>query len=247
MNPATSSGQAPPTRSGRSSDRRLGLLGGTFDPFHFGHVDAAEAAQRALALDEMLVVPSHDPPHRPVDPHASAYHRFALVSLAINGREHWRTSDMEVSRPGPSYSADTLRALHAAGWARTQIFFILGADAFAEIATWREYPAVLELAHFAVVARPGTTLDFAAARIPELRPRIQVAADAAASPAHTGIFLVEARTRDISSTAIRARLAAGLPIDDLVPAAVARHIRQHLLYAAVDHLHGQNASPPSRA
>ena len=237
----------PSTSSGHGGERRLGLLGGTFDPFHFGHLDAADAAQRALALDEMLVVPSHDPPHRPIDPHASAYHRFALVSLAIDGRDNWRTSDIEVARPGPSYSADTLRALHATGWARTQIFFILGADAFADIATWREYPAVLDLANFAVVARPGTTLDAAASRIRELRPRMRTATGAAAQGAHTGIFLVEARTRDISSTAIRARLSAGLPIDDLVPPAVARHITQHRLYAAVDDLHGQNAIPPSRA
>jgi nicotinate-nucleotide adenylyltransferase len=236
MNPSTGSAQ-----------HRLGLLGGTFDPFHFGHLDAAEAAQRALALDEMLVLPSHDPPHRPIDPHASAYHRFALVALAINGRDNWRTSDMEVSRGGPSYSADTLRALHAAGWEGTQIFFILGADAFAEIATWREYPAVLDLAHFAVVARPGTTLDAAASRIAELRPRMQPATGATIRGAQTRIFLVEARTRDISSTAIRTRLSAGLPIDDLVPAAVARHITQHRLYAAVDHLHGQDARPSSRA
>ena len=221
-------------------DRRLGLLGGTFDPIHVGHLDAGEAAQQALGLDELLVVPSHDPPHRPVEPHASAYHRFALVALAIDGRPGWRTSDVEVAREGPSYTADTLRTLRAGGWRGSQIFFILGADAFAEIATWLEYPAVLDLAHFAVIARPGTTLDAAVSRTPALRPRMRPSGAAHGQLSDTAVFLVEAQTRDVSSTAIRARRAAGLPIDDLVPAAVARHILTHDLYRPVDDLHGQD-------
>lgn len=231
MNPSTSSGRG---------EGRLGVLGGTFDPIHFGHLDAGDAAQRALRLDEVLVIPSHDPPHRPVDPHASVFHRFAMVALALEERPGWRTSDVEVGRHGPSYTADTLRTLHRRGWTRLQIFFILGADAFAEIATWREFPAVLDLAHFAVIARPGITLDAAAGRMPELRARMRAPEDAGRTAAETGIFLVEAPTRAVSSTAIRARLAAGLPIDDLVPAPVARHITAHHLYLAVDDLHGKD-------
>jgi nicotinate-nucleotide adenylyltransferase len=230
-----------------NGERRLGVLGGTFDPIHVGHLDAGDAAQRALDLDDVLVVPSHDPPHRAGVPRASAFQRFALAALATDGRTGWRTSDIEVSRQGPSYTADTLRALQALGWRRSQIFFILGADAFAEIAMWREFPAVLDLAHFAVIARPGTTLDAAAARTPELRKRMRHPVKPPGDPVDTCIFLVEARTRDVSSTAIRARLAAGLPIDDLVPAAVARHIQAHQLYVAVDDLHGENAGPRSRA
>jgi nicotinate-nucleotide adenylyltransferase len=117
------------------------------------------------------------------------------------------------------------------GWHASQIFFILGSDAFAEIATWREFPAVLDAANFVVIARPGTTLDAAATRMPSLRGRLG-----------TSIFLVEARTRDVSSSTIRARLAARQPIDDLVPAAVARHILAHHLYDAVDNLHGQDSA-----
>ena len=220
--------------------QRYGVLGGTFDPIHYGHLDAGDAAQRALRLDSVLVVPSHDPPHRPVDPHASVFHRFAMVALAIEDRPGWRTSDVEVTRQGPSYTAETLRALQRRGWTRSQIFFILGADAFAEIATWREFPAVLDLAHFAVIARPGTTLEAAAGRSPELRGRMRTPEDARINGAETGIFLVRAATRDVSSTTIRARLATGLPIDDLVPAAVARHITAHHLYLAVDDLHDKN-------
>jgi nicotinate-nucleotide adenylyltransferase len=221
--------------------RRLGLLGGTFDPIHHGHLDAADAARRALTLDEIRLLPAHDPPHRPIDPRATAFHRFALVSLAINGLDGYAASDVELVREGPSYTADTLRGVHREGWLPSQIFFILGSDAFAEIDTWHEYPRVLEAANFAVIARPGTTLDAAVERAPALRSRTWRAADVGAvSGGNTAIFLVEARTRDVSSTGIRARLAAGQAIDDLVPAAVARHIVAHHLYGAVDELHGQD-------
>ena len=220
--------------------RRLGLLGGTFDPIHYGHIDAASAAQTAIGLDEMLVVPAHDPPHKPVDPRATAFQRFALVALAIQDRDSWRASDMELTREGASYTIDTLRTLHQRGWTASQLFFILGADAFAEIATWRAYPAVLDAANFVVVARPGASLDEAARRAPDAQSRIrQVNAAGGAGALNTAVFLVEARTRDVSSTTIRARLAARLPIDDLVPAAVARHILAHHLYGAVDDLHGE--------
>jgi nicotinate-nucleotide adenylyltransferase len=213
------------------ASRRLGILGGTFDPIHVGHLDAADAACRALRLDEVRLIPSSDPPHRTADPLASGFHRFALVALAIQGHDALRVSDLELTRTGPSYTADTLRAIAREGWTPSQIFFILGSDAFAEIATWREFPAVLDAANFVVIARPGTTLETAIARTPSLRGR-----------EGKSLFLVEARTRDVSSSTIRARLAAHQPIDDLVPAAVAWHIAAHHLYGAVDDLHGQDTA-----
>jgi nicotinate-nucleotide adenylyltransferase len=223
------------------SPRRLGVLGGTFDPIHYGHLDAAEAARAAMELDEVVFVPTHDPPHKPADPRATAFQRFALVALAIQDAPGYRASDMELTREGASYTVDTLRALHADGWLPSQIFFIVGADAFADIATWRAFPGVLDLAHFVAVARPGTTLDAAAARTPELRHRMRIPGSGLRPlQADTAIYLVEARTRDVSSTTIRTRLAAGADIDDLVPPAVARHILAHQLYGAVDHLHGQD-------
>jgi nicotinate-nucleotide adenylyltransferase len=218
---------------------RLGLLGGTFDPIHFGHLDAAGAAQHALLLDEIRFIPAHDPPHRPSDPRASAFHRFALVALALDGHSRYRASDMELTRDGPSYTTDTLDALRREGWHPSQLFFILGADAFAEIATWRHFPAVLDAAHFVVVARPGTTLSAAAARTPAIQSRLRSAEAAPTGGAETFVFLVEALTRDVSSTTIRARLAAGEAIDDLVPGAVARHIIANRLYGAVGSLHGK--------
>lgn len=208
-----------------TTTRRLGVLGGTFDPIHNGHLRAGEAAQDALELDEIRVIPSHDPPHRPLNPKASAFHRFALVALAIQGRESWRLSDAELTRPGPSYTAHTLRALHAEGWDPAQIFFIIGSDAFAEIATWYEFPAVLCYANFAVLGRPGGMTPTAALeRVDTVRP-----ADPAAS-GETGFFTIDAEMPPISSTDIRARLAAGRSIDALVPRPVAQYILNHRLY-----------------
>ena len=227
-------------------NRRLGVLGGTFDPIHTGHLRAGEAAGAALALDEIRVVPAHDPPHRTLDPRASAFHRFALIALALDGRPGWRLSDAELVRTGPSYTAHTLSTLHAEGWRPAQIFFILGSDAFVEIATWYDFPAVLEAANFAVIARPGTTLDQAAATTAAVGRRLrQVATGARIAPmdtAETGTFLIETNTPDISSSEIRKRLATGRSIADLVPAAVARHIHTHHLYDSsptVDDLHGK--------
>ena len=195
-----------------NENRRLGVLGGTFDPIHYGHLRAGEAAEELLKLDEIRVIPSHDPPHRALDPKASAYHRFALAALAIEGRERWRLSDSELLRSGPSYTAPTLRALQAEGWQASQIFFIIGTDAFAEIATWYDYPAVLDLAHFAVVTRTG----------------------APATPIKNArVSYVNVKTPDVSSTEIRARLAAGQSIADLVPRVVERYILNHRLYVSL--------------
>ena len=208
--------------------RRLGVLGGTFDPVHFGHLDAADAARAALSLDEVLFIPLHDPPHKSTDPRASDFHRFAMVALAVAGRAGDRVSDMELLRAGSSYTWDTLHALHAAGWDASELFVILGADAFADIATWHRFPDVLDAARFAVIARPGMTLEAALARTPELRSRVG-----------TTISLVDAHTRDVSSTTIRQRIAAGSRIDDLVPASVARHISANHLYTD-ERLHGED-------
>jgi len=224
---------------------RIGVVGGTFDPIHVGHLDAAEAAARHLVLDEMVFIPSHDPPHRRTGPHASALHRFAMVALAVAGHSRYRVSDDEMLRGGRSYTADSLRRLHAAGWRPAQIFFILGADAFAEIATWHEFPEVLDAAHFVVVARPGTNLANGLARNQALAPRVREHGLLHASDDTTSIVLIEARTRDVSSTAIRARIARGEPIDNLVPAAVAKHIAANGLYTTVNELHGQDESSKS--
>src|SRR5262245_38036032 len=146
-------------------------MGGTFDPIHCGHVDVGEAAVRALGLSRLFVITSNVPPHRP-QPFASRFHRFAMVALCTVGREPWRVSDLELRTPPPSYTSDTLKKFHERGYGPNQLFFVLGADAFADIGTWRDYPDILDQANFAVVSRPGFPVDQLAHRLPLLANRM---------------------------------------------------------------------------
>jgi nicotinate-nucleotide adenylyltransferase len=230
---------------------RLGILGGTLDPVHLGHVETARAARRALGLDRTLLLPSRVPPHRPTQPAASPFHRFAMTALAVNGIEGLEASDAELTAPGTSYTADTLDRFHAAGLSAAQIFFVLGADAFAEIETWNRYPQVLDLANFAVVSRPGHDTARLIERFRSLAPRFAMpGAIDGADRSGPRIYLVSAVTPDVSSTDIRRRLRTSMPISGLVSERVEQHIRQHVLYGdggsstytrtAADHLHGQN-------
>jgi len=193
---------------------RTGILGGTFDPIHLGHLEAADAARRSLHLDQILLVPSRTPPHRSVEPRASVYHRFAMTALAAAERG-MLASDLELKREGPSFTALTLEALHRDGYAPGQLFFITGSDAFAEISTWYDYPRLFELSHFAVVSRPG---------YPTTVPRFPM------TTSSTSVIAVEANTPDVSSTEIRRRVAAGESIQGLVAPSVASHIERHRLY-----------------
>jgi len=212
---------------------RIGVLGGTFNPIHLGHVAAARAAQDALRLDRVLFVPSHAPPHRPDSLLASGYHRLQMIALAVAEVPGWQASDVELIRGGPSYTYDTLVTLRTQE-ATAQFFFVIGADAFAEIATWRHYPELLELAHFVVIARSGTSFGHLRSRLPGLVPRmITVEPGAASAPLAAplpSIFLVSTITPDVSSTEIRRRAASGEPLDGLVPPAVATYIAAHHLY-----------------
>ena len=245
--------------------RRVGILGGTFDPIHCGHVDLGVAAERALGLTRVLVVPANAPPHRP-QPFASTFHRFAMVALAAAGRPGWRASDLELQRGTTSYTTQTLQQLHELGYAPSELFFILGGDAFADIETWRDYPRLLEHSHFAVVSRPGFQVDDLSKRLSGLRSRImRLTSRASGEPssggtengklAHPCIFLIDAQTADVSSSTIRRRRAKGEPIRGLVAPAVEQHIEQHGLYrnethemvtevqpipSSADRLHGQS-------
>jgi nicotinate-nucleotide adenylyltransferase len=228
---------------------RIGILGGTFDPVHAGHLEAGHAARRALALSRVLLLPSRIPPHR-VNPTASPYHRFAMAAMAVQGLEGFEVSDLELAASGTSYTSETLERLHGAGLDRTQIFFIAGADAFADIETWYRFPAVLDLAHFVIVSRSGQEASGLPARLPALAARMRPGTPDAAAASKPTIFLVDWNTPAVSSTEIRRRARAGEALSGLVPAAVERHIRQHRLYssaaaggratAAADHLHGDN-------
>jgi nicotinate-nucleotide adenylyltransferase len=214
---------------------RVGILGGTLDPIHFGHLDAALAAREALRLERVVIIPSRVPPHRAHQPLASPFHRFAMAALAVNGVEGLSVSDLELTTPGPSYTADTLvRIADSLALRASQIFFITGADAFAEIETWKRFPEVLDLANFVAVSRPGTPVAALRQRLPALKDRMRLplrSRDTGADTTATSIFLVDAPTTDASSTEIRRRLAAARPLHGLVPAAIEHHIQQHRLYA----------------
>ena len=212
--------------------RRIGIFGGTFDPIHCGHIDIAQAAQSALGLTRMFVIPAHVPPHRP-QPCASSYHRFAMVALTAAGRAGWRVSDLEFRMNTPSFTSSTLRRFHERGYSSSELFFVVGADAFAEIGSWKDYPDILDRAHFAVVSRPGCSASHLPARLPLLAPRMMLAPLDELSQVDPLIILIDAVTADVSSTAIRQRRAEGKSIGGLVDLGVQQHIEQHGLYTSM--------------
>ncbi|HEY8550522.1 MAG TPA: nicotinate-nucleotide adenylyltransferase [Vicinamibacterales bacterium] len=212
----------------------FGILGGTFDPIHLGHLAVAAAVERALGLDRILLVPARTPPHRSA-PLVSIYHRFAMVALAAMTAEALVASDLDLDSSEPSYTSTLLERFAARGHTASQMVFITGADAFAEIATWRHYPAILDRAHFAVVSRPGLEATTLPASLPALADRflaVRPAGDGRSFelPETPRILLIDAETPDVSSTQVRERAREGGPLTDLLPASVAAYVRRHGLY-----------------
>jgi nicotinate-nucleotide adenylyltransferase len=207
----------------------FGILGGTFDPIHNGHVGVAAAARTALGLATVQLAPARVPPHR-AGPLVSIYHRFAMVALAAESDASLVACDLGLDSTEPSYTGTLLDEFARAGHPASQMVFIIGADAFADIATWRYYPSILDRCHFAVVSRPGLSVASLPARLPALAGRFT--APMADWPATPQVFLIDSPTPDVSSTEIRARARAGASLDGLVPASVARYVRRHGLYAA---------------
>jgi nicotinate-nucleotide adenylyltransferase len=199
---------------------KLGLLGGTFDPPHAGHVAAARWARDRFGLDGVELVPAFLPPHKPERPLSSPFHRHAMTVLATLGEARIRASFQELARGGISYAIETLRETRAA-LPDARIFFILGTDQFAEIATWREPRAIVEEFDLIVARRPGTSFDETLGTLPGYVTeavrggRIQLAA---MDPV------------DLSSTEIRSRVSAGQPISQLVTPSVEDYIHTYGLY-----------------
>jgi nicotinate-nucleotide adenylyltransferase len=214
------------------STRRIGILGGTFDPIHRGHTDLAHAAADALAFTRVILIPASIPPHRP-QPFASSYHRFAMAALAVAGRSGWRLSDLELRTEAPSYTTTTLRRFHERGYPPAELFFLIGADAFADIGAWKDYPQILGAAHFVVVSRPGCSASDLPRRLPQLAPRMIRPPLLEHPTAEPSIILIDAGTADVSSTAIRRCRAESQPITGMVDPRVQQHIEQHGLYTAM--------------
>jgi len=206
---------------------RLGLFGGTFDPIHQGHLDVVEAAQTALSLSQVWVVPARVPPHRR-PPAASAAHRFAMAALACANAPDLLVSDLEMNDASPSYTEATLDRLAVLGVDVRSLFLVTGADAFRDIRTWKGFPAILDRCHFVVVSRPGQSAPELRQQLPELAPRmVEAGREIPSTPA---VILVDAPTAPVSSTDVRRRVQAGSDISDLVAPGVAAYIEKHGLY-----------------
>ena len=198
---------------------RIGVLGGTFDPVHLGHLEIAEEVKHSLDLSVIMLVPAGQPLLKPDYQVTPAQQRLEMLRLAVADRPYLEVSAMEIERPGPSYTIDTITELRHQYGLEYEIFFILGWDSLELIAEWREPSRLIEMCHLVAVPRPGwpqPNLEILEDRIPGLSERV---------------MLLEKPNINISASAIRALVAQGKPISHLVPGPVADYIREHNLYS----------------
>jgi nicotinate-nucleotide adenylyltransferase len=198
---------------------RLGVLGGTFDPPHVGHLILAEEARTRLQLDKVLFVPAGDPWRKAGQEITLAQHRLAMVQLMLVSDPHFEVSTLEVERPGPSYTVDTLEALHQQHGSGLELYFILGEDALHDMPHWKDPARIVSLAWLAVAPRPHGS-ESGVVDLEDVVPGLS-----------ERIVPLPMPTIDISSTALRERARAGLSLRYLVPLAVEEYIRRHGLYA----------------
>lgn len=204
--------------------QRIGIMGGTFDPIHFGHLVLAETVRESMKLDRILFIPTGDPPHKKEQSVTSAEQRMEMVELAIGDNPDFLCSDMEVERQGYSYTVDTLERLREECGDSCQLFFITGADAIIEILSWKNVERISELCTFVAAARPGTDREKLSDFLEELPGYL-----------HNKVHVTQVPALQISSTAIRKKSAAGKTIRYLLPANVERYILENGLYGAGDH------------
>jgi nicotinate-nucleotide adenylyltransferase len=195
---------------------RIGILGGTFNPPHLGHLVAAQEAYRELELDHVLLIPAATPPHKPVEDEPGARHRLELCRLAVGDDDRFGVSDIELQREGPSYTVDTLKVL-TTHEPINDLFLILGGDIAAGLPKWHEPERVLELATVAIAQRRGTAREAVEGALAEL-----------AGGERARFF--EMPRIGISSTMVRRRVRCGQPIRYLVPDGVKQYIETHGLY-----------------
>jgi nicotinate-nucleotide adenylyltransferase len=198
---------------------RIGLLGGTFNPPHLGHLVCAQEAYVALGLDRVLFVPVHDPPHKEAEADPGVEHRVELCRRAVAGDERFGVSRVEADVEGPSFTVDTLRRLHESQ-PEDHLTFIVGGDMAHSLPAWREPEAILSLAELGVAERDGVRRQDIADRLAGMRGAVE------------RVHFFDMPRIDVSSTLIRSRIAAGLPIRYLVPDGVAEYIAEAGLYGA---------------
>lgn len=201
---------------------RLGVMGGTFDPIHLGHLVAAEEARCQFQLDRVVFVPSARPPHKTGVRQSPAADRLEMVRIAVKGNPFLDSSDVELQREGLSYTIDTLRAMRETYGAGVKLFFITGADAILEILTWKDPKELLAESSFIAATRPGFPLESLRQALPE---RTSKGADPL-----DNVYSMEIPALAISSTDIRERAASGRPFRYMVPAGVWEYIEVKGLY-----------------
>lgn len=237
MSPDSESQPSAPSPQ-HPSPLRLGLLGGSFNPVHNGHLAIASQAREALELDRILFIPTSHPPHKPTGSLAPAQDRYEMVRLAIASDPTLAISDVEIRRQGKSYSIDTIRLVQQEYGAQTQLFFLIGIDAFLDFPSWRDPLTLLTLCRFVVLSRPG--LSFRSLSTVPLLPPIPFTslADLDAgrisrieAPLGTqGLICLKLPPCPISASDIRSRIRQGLPTANLLPPLVESYILQHHLY-----------------
>lgn len=198
--------------------RKIGIMGGTFDPIHLGHLATAEAVRELFALDEILFIPAARPPHKLGRNVTDERHRLTMTLLATRSNKFFRVSDMELKRTGLSYTLDTMNELHKTFGSSTELFFIIGADSLADLSKWHAARELVAKCHFIATTRQGVDLDFSAVE------------NFFGSAASEHIHRVTTPGLEISSTDIRERVRLGRSIKYLVPEAVEEYIFNERLY-----------------
>jgi nicotinate-nucleotide adenylyltransferase len=214
------------------ASQRLGILGGSFDPVHFGHLRSAEEVREALALDRVYFVPANHPPHKPGRRLAEGPARLAMLEIAIAGNPAFRASDVELDRGGTSYSIDTVRSF-AITEPGVLLFFIVGIDMFREMHTWKDTARLFELANVVVTSRPPSAVERSISHLPVAAQEAFCYDPVTLSYRHrsgTRLCFLPITGIDVSATAIRDRSHRGQSIRYLVPPEVERYIREHGLY-----------------
>lgn len=210
---------------------QIGILGGTFNPIHNGHLLIAAEVCRVCKLDQVWFMPACEPPHKDLADAVPFAERLAMVELAIQSNPQFIVSDLEGQRGGRSYSIQTLEELRQR-YPADDFTFIMGLDSFTEIGLWKSYARLFDLCHIAVAARPHFDGDLQQLLPVAMAGRFCYDADAQKLNCQSGftVQLITQTAVDISSTEIRRRVAEGLPVSELIPATVADYIRKHHLY-----------------
>jgi nicotinate-nucleotide adenylyltransferase len=211
---------------------RIGILGGTFDPIHYGHLEMACCVKAFFNCDRMLLMPAYSPPHKPKNRITSSYHRFAMAAMATEDLDAVEVCRLELEAPTQPYTVQTVMRLKEE-YSDADLFFVMGADSFRELDTCREYQRLIASWYIVVMTSPGYDLDLEErrerlqVRIEDLRGKNEPVGQISGLPA---VFLTDLIQRDISATNVRDTVSEGASIDQWVPDAVARYIMKYRLY-----------------